>query len=309
MRPSADDLATFVQVVDSGTLTAAALRLGLAKSVVSKRMAGLEAQLGAKLLHRAPRSVMPTETGALLYTRARALLEQLDSLAEDVSAQSGALRGLIRIAAPMSFGTRYLGPAIASFMRQYGHVEVHLDFDDRYVNLQGSSYDLALRIGRLADSSLRARKLGTSRRALCCSRDYAARAGVPDTLEALSDHECLGYANAPSGHIWRFEPEGQPGAAHRSVALRGRLIANNGEALLDAARAGLGLTVLPSFMVGPAVAAGDLVQIRIPGWVAVPDTIHIIYPETPLLPLKLRALIEHLAQCISEPFEWDSALS
>lgn len=309
MRPSADDLAIFVQVVDSGTLTAAALRLGLAKSFVSKRMAALEAQLGAKLLHRAPRNVTPTETGALLYSRARAVLTQLDSLAEDVSAQSGSLRGLIRMAAPMSFGTRYLGPAIASFMRTYEKIEVQLDFDDRYVSLQGSSYDLALRIGRLADSSLRSRRLGISHRALCCSRDYAARAGLPDTLEALSHHECLGYANAPSGHIWRFAPEGQPGAEHRSVALRGRLIANNGEALLDAARAGLGLTVLPSFMVGPAVAAGELVQIRIPGWVPVPDSIQIVYPETSLLPLKVRALIDHLAQSISEPFSWDSALS
>jgi len=309
MRPSADDLATFVQVVDSGTLTAAALRLGLAKSVVSKRMAGLEAQLGAKLLHRAPRHVTPTETGTLLYARARAVLAQLDSLAEDVSAQSGALRGLIRMAAPMSFGTRYLGPAIADFMKRYESIEIHLDFDDRHVNLQGSSYDLALRIGRLADSSLRARRLGTSRRALCCSRDYAERAGMPETLEALTAHECLGYANAPSGHVWRFAPEGDPGGPHRSVALRGRMIANNGEALLDGARAGLGLTVLPSFMVGPAVAAGELVQIRIPGWVPVPDTIHVVYPETPFLPLKLRALIEHLAQCVSEPFAWDSALS
>lgn len=309
MRPSADDLATFVQVVDSGTLTAAALRLGLAKSVVSKRMAGLEAQLGAKLLHRAPRNVTPTETGTLLYARARAVLAQLDSLAEDVSAQSGALRGLIRMAAPMSFGTRYLGPAIADFMKRYESIEIHLDFDDRYVNLQGSSYDLALRIGRLADSSLRARRLGTSRRALCCSHDYAERAGMPETLDALAAHECLGYANAPSGHVWRFEPEGDPGGPHRSVALRGRMIANNGEALLDGARAGLGLTVLPSFMVGPAVAAGELVQIRIPGWVPVPDTIHVVYPETPFLPLKLRALIEHLAQCVSEPFDWDSALS
>ncbi len=308
MRPNPDDLATFVQVVDSGTLTAAALRLDVAKSLVSKRMSSLEAQLGAKLLNRAPRHVTPTEAGSLLYARARAVLAQLDSLAEDVSAQSGSLRGLIRMAAPMSFGTRYLGPAIASFMRRYEKIEVQLDFDDRYVNLQGGSYDLALRIGRLADSSLRARRLGISYRALCCSRDYAESAGLPENLEALSTHECLGYANAPSGHIWRFVPEGQPGAESRSVALRGRLIANNGEALLDAARAGLGLIVLPSFMVGPAVAAGELIEVRIPGWLPVPDAIQIVYPETNLLPLKVRALIEHLAQCISEPFPWDSGL-
>ncbi|MDB5370448.1 MAG: LysR substrate binding domain protein [Roseomonas sp.] len=313
MRLSSDDLATFVQVVDSGTMTAAALRLGVPKSVVSKRIAGLEARLGTKLLHRAPRHVAPTESGTLLHARARALLAELESLTDDVSAQSGTLRGLIRIAAPMSFGTRYLGPAIASFMRRYEQVEVALDFDDRYVDLLGGGYDLAVRIGRLGDSSLRARRLGTSRRALCCSSEYAARAGLPGSLEALSAHACLGYANAPSGHIWRFMPEGaqdkRQEASHRPVTLHGRLTANNGEALLDAARAGLGLTLLPSFMVGPAVAAGELVPVHIPGWVPVPDTIHVVYPETAAMPLKLRALIEHLAEQISEPFPWDNDLS
>jgi DNA-binding transcriptional LysR family regulator len=312
MRLTTDDLATFVQVVDSGTLTAAALRMGLAKSVVSKRVAGLEAQLGVKLLHRAPRHVSPTESGILLHARARVLLAQLESLTEDVSAQSGALRGSIRMAAPMSFGTRHLGPAIASFMRRYEQVEVALDFDDRHVDLLGGGYDLALRIGRLGDSALKSRKLGVSHRALCCSHDYAEEAGLPDSLDALPAHACLGYANAPSGHIWRFVAEnqaGKPTAPQRSIALRGRLIANNGEALLDGARAGLGLVVLPSFMVGPAVAAGELMQVRIPGWVPVPDTIHIVYPETAVMPLKLRALIDHLAACIGEPFPWDSALS
>lgn len=310
MQPNTDDLATFVQVVDSGTLTAAALRLGLAKSVVSKRVAGLEAQLGAKLLNRAPRQVTPTEAGSLLYARARPLLAQLEGLVDDISAQSGTLRGSIRIAGPMSFGTRYLGPAIAGFMRRYDQIEVSLDLDDRHVDLLAGGYDLAVRIGRLGDSSMRARRLGTSYRVLCCSAAYAAQAGLPESLEALPAHACLGYANAPSGHIWRFMPrEGSPQRAgqHRSVALRGRLTANNGEALLDAARAGLGLTLLPTFMVGPAVLAGELVPVAIPGWVPVPDTIHVVYPETPAMPAKLRALIEHLAGCIAEPFPWDAA--
>jgi DNA-binding transcriptional LysR family regulator len=309
MQLNTDDLTTFVQVVDSGTLTAAALRLGLAKSVVSKRVTGLEAQLGAKLLHRAPRRVSPTEAGALLYARARPLLAQLEELVDDVAAHSGTLRGSIRIAGPMSFGTRHLGPAIASFMRRYDQIEVSLDLDDRHVDLLAGGYDLAVRIGRLGDSSMRTRQLGTSHRVLCCSADYASRAGLPDSLEALPTHACLGYANAPSGHIWRFMPrEGGERrlAQHRSVALRGRLTANNGEALLAAARAGLGLTLLPTFMVGPAVMAGELVPVTIPGWVPMPDTIHIVYPETPAMPAKLRALIEHLAASIAEPFPWDA---
>lgn len=312
MRLDPQDLATFVQVVDSGTLTAAALRLGLAKSVVSKRMAGLEARLGAKLLHRAPRQVTATETGALLYARARALLAELDSLAEDVSSRAGALSGAIRLAAPMSFGTRHLGPAIAGFARRYPAVEVTLDLDDRYVDLLGGGYDLAVRIGRLGDSTLRARRLGTSHRVLCCSHDYAARAGLPATLEALQAHEATAYANSRAGHIWRFMPR-EPGAErrvaqHRSLSLRGRLTSNSGEALIDAARAGLGLTLLPSFMLAPAIAEGSLLPVVIPGWVPVPDTIHVVWPETPVLPLKLRTLIEHLAEGIAEPFGWDAGL-
>lgn len=310
MRLSTEDLATFVQVVDSGTLSAAALRLGLAKSVVSKRLAGLEARLGARLLHRGSRRVTPTEAGSLLYTRAHALLASLDELVDDVSAQAGALRGSIRMAGPMSFGTRHLGPAIAAFMRQYEQIEVSLDLDDRHVDLLAGGYDLAVRIGRLGDSALKSRRLGTSHRILCCSAEYAAQAGLPETLDDLTAHSCLGYANAPSGHIWRFMPQegGERHAPqHRSLALRGRLTANNGEALLDAVRAGLGLTLLPTFMVGPAVATGELIPVGIPGWAPVPDTIHVVYPETVVMPLKLRALIEHLASRISEPFPWDEA--
>ncbi|MBO1074251.1 LysR family transcriptional regulator [Roseomonas marmotae] len=307
MRLDADDLATFVQVVDCGTLTAAALRLGLAKSVVSKRVAALEAQLGVRLLHRAPRRMTATEAGALLHARARTLLAQLDSLAEDISAQAGTLRGSIRMAGPMSFGTRCLGPAISSFMCRYEQIEISLDLDDRHVDLLAGGYDLAVRIGRLGDSSLRSRRLGTSHRVLCCSAGYAERVGLPQSLEDLSTHACLGYANVPSGHIWRFMPKG--GGEHRSVVVRGRLTVNTGEALLDAARAGLGLTMLPSFMVGQEVAAGQLMPVSLPGWVPVPDIIHVVYPETPMLPLKLRALIEHLAGAITEPFPWDTALA
>lgn len=306
MRPDIENLATFVQVVDSGTVTAAAARLGLAKSVVSKRIAQLEAQLATKLLNRAPRRVTPTETGALLYDRSRALLAQLDTVADDVMAQSGALRGLIRVAAPMSFGTRHLGPLVAAFMREWPGIEIALDLEDRHVDLLGGGYDLALRIGRLGDSALRSRRLGISRRALCCSPDYAARHGVPDRLESLTAHSCLGYANTTAGHLWRFAPADDPAGEERSLVLRGRMIANTGEALLDAARAGIGLVVLPTFLLAEPVRTGALMPLHIPGWAPVPDTIHIVYPPTPAMPLKTRKLIDFLAERIREPFPWDA---
>jgi DNA-binding transcriptional LysR family regulator len=304
MRPDPEALATFVQVVDSGSVTAAAARLGLAKSAVSKRVAQLEAQLATRLLHRAPRHVSPTDSGALLYERARALLAQLDSVADELLARSGALQGAVRLAAPLSFGIRYLGPMITDFMRRYEGIEVTLDLDDRHVDLMSGGYDLALRSGRLGDSDLRARRLGTSRRALCCSPGYAERRGLPDRLEALHAHSCLGYTNTTAGHLWRFRRAGS--REERSLTLRGRLAANSGEALLQAACAGLGLVVLPTFLVSDAVRAGTLRPVPLTGWEPVPDSIQLIYPPTPSLPLKTRALIEHLAERIREPFGWDA---
>lgn len=307
MRPDIEALATFLQVVDSGTVTAAAARLGLAKSVVSKRIAQLELQLSTKLLNRAPRQMTPTETGALLAERARAVLAQLDTVADDVMAQSGALRGLIRLAAPLSFGggALSLGPVIAGFMRQWPHVEIALDLDDRHVDLLGGGHDLALRTGRLVDSALRSRRLGRSHRALCCSPDYAAQHGLPDRLEALAQHSCLGYANIAAGHLWRFARSAAPEGEERSLVLRGRLTANTGEALMDAACAGLGLIVLPTFLVADRVRQGRLIPVHIPGWTPVSDDIQLVWPPTPALPLKVRRLIDHLAEAIREPFAWD----
>jgi DNA-binding transcriptional LysR family regulator len=305
MRPGIEDLATFVQVVESGTVTAAAARLGLAKSVVSKRVAQLEALLSARLLNRAGRRMTPTESGLALYERARALLRQMDAMVDDLAGRAGQLQGSIRIAAPMSFGTRHLGRIVAGFMAAYPRLEIVLDLDDRHVDLPGGAYDLALRIGRLGDSALRSRRLGASARALCCSPAYAARRPLPQSVEDLAKHECLGYANAPSGHLWRFVPEAAPEVEPRSIALRGRLLTNSGEALLDAAIAGLGLVVLPTFLVADAVRTGALLPVRIPGWVPVPDSFHLVWPETTAMPLKVRTLIEHLAERIRPPFTWD----
>ncbi|WP_284944537.1 LysR family transcriptional regulator [Acidisoma cladoniae] len=307
MRPSTEDLSTFVQVVDCGTITAAAARMSLAKSVVSKRIAHLETTVSAKLLHRSARRVTPTDTGALLYDRARALLAQLDAMSDEVAARSGDLQGLIRLAAPMSFGTRHLARLIARFMQDNPRVEIALDLDDRHVDLQGGGYDLGVRIGRLGDSALRARRLGASRRALCCSPAYANAAGLPATLEALAAHSCLGYANAAAGHIWRFASSTEP-AEPRSIVLHGRLTANSGETLLEAACAGLGLVVLPTFVVGDAMRAGDLISLSIAGWTPVPDAIQVVYPETSAMPSKVRALIDFLVANLREPFDWDEGI-
>ena len=308
MRPTTEDLATFVCVVESGTITAASCRMSVAKSVVSKRIVHLEGVLGAKLLHRSARRVMPTDTGALLYERARSVLAQLDAVSDEVAARVGDLQGLIRLAAPITFGTRYLGPIIARFMTDHPRIELALDLDDRYADMQGGGYDLALRIGRLSDSTLRARRLGTSRRVLCASAAYLAKAGTPATLEALQNHCYLGYAHAAAGHILRFQHTDAPDAEPRSLVLQGRLTANSADALMDAACAGLGLVALPTFMAGDRLRDGRVVVVELGGWTPVSDTIQVVYSETSAMPSKLRTLIDHLAGSLREPFDWDRGL-
>jgi DNA-binding transcriptional LysR family regulator len=233
------------------------------------------------------------------------LLAQLDAVGDEVAARSGALQGQIRLAGPMSFGTRHLSRIVAQFMQTHPRVEIGLDLDDRHVDLRGGGYDLAVRIGRLGDSSLRSRKLGLSRRALCCSPRYAEQAGLPTTLDALKDHACLNYAYAALGQTWRFARAGEPRGEERAIAPHGRLTANSGEALLQAARGGLGMAVAPTFMIEEAVRAGELMTVQIAGWEPVSDTIQVVYPETSAMPLKVRALIDHLASSIREPFSWD----
>ena len=304
MQPSLEEFSAQVHVIGCGSVTAAAARMRLAKSVVSKRIASLETCLGAKLLHRANRRIVPTDDGLLVYERAAALLPQVDALVDEVACRSGALRGPIRLAGPLSFGIRHLSRIVVDFMHLHPEIEVRLDLDDRYVDLAGGGYDLALRIGRLEDSALKVRRIASSNRAIYYSGAYAQTSELPVTLADLAGHKCLGYVNAASGHIWRFQPIGGGGA--RSLTLPARFLTNNGEALVDAAIAGLGLAVLPTFLAQDAVRAGKLVEVTLPGWTVEADTIYAVYAETIALPMRVRELIEFLATKLRPPSPWDA---
>ncbi len=214
MRYSFDNIAAFLQVVETGSISAAAVRFNLAKSVVSKRLADLEKQLGVDLLHRSTRGVAPTDKGVAFHKRARDIIQQLDVAADEINDQGGDLCGQLRITVPMSFGTLCLGPLLFPLLSKHPRLEVAVNYDDRFVDLAGEGYDLAVRIGRLHDSSLVARKLALSRRMVCCSPDYARHAGLPATFEEIPNHTCIGYANVHSSQIWQFEPDRL--AIHRS---------------------------------------------------------------------------------------------
>lgn len=307
MRYQLDDIAAFLQVVEAGSISGAATRLNLSKSVVSKRVADLEEALGAELLHRSTRGVQPTDEGKRFHARARTIMEELDRAAEDVSGDEGELAGALHIAAPMTFGTTYLAPILAAFLAQHPRLQASFDFDDRQVDLQSGHYDLAVRIASLPDSSLIARPLCTSRRVVCCSPDYAARAGVPATLDEIERHECLGYTNVRSSQAWQFSPR-QPGGDVRALTVRSRIAANNGEMLREACAAGLGLAVLPVFIVADALADGRLID-AMPDTPPTPVPIHAVYPKARHPSRKVRALVAHLETALDSDPPWERRLS
>lgn len=304
MRYRFDDIATFLQVVESGSLTAAATRLNLSKSVVSERITHLEKSLGVDLLRRSTRNVVPTDKGAAFYERARVILQQLEESATEITdAPDSELSGSLCVSAPMSFGTMHLGKILVEFAATHPRVSLGLELDDRTVDLAGKGFDLAVRIGSLNDSSLIARRLAVSRRVVCCSPTYAQRMGLPKSLDDLSQHESIGYTLRAARDLWQFEPLRAKGAP-RAVAMRSRITVNNGDVMRDAAIAGLGLVLLPLFIVADALRDGRLID-ALPSERPVADTIAAVYPATRHVPRKVRLLVDHLVTAFSGDLPWE----
>ncbi len=294
-----EDIEAYLHVVELGGISAAARRMGLSKSVISKRISDLERELGVSLLQRSTRSTRPSENGCYFYEQARAALRQLDHAAQTVSDAAGELRGELRVLAPMTFGTRWLSPLIAAFARAHPRMNLILELDDKLVDVGYERYDVAIRITRLGDSSLIARRLTVSRRVLCCSPEYAARAGLPQGIEDIAQHACLAYSNSPPAHVWAFAAGDEHGSV-RSIAPRGVFTANNGEVLRDAALAGQGLAVLPRFIVWDDLHAGRLVEV-LPHLPPVDDGIFAVYPRSGFGSVKLRTLVQYLQASLARP--------
>jgi DNA-binding transcriptional LysR family regulator len=247
-------LALFARVVHHRSFSAAAREAGIAKSAVSRRIAELEKSLGVSLLRRSTRSLSVTDEGLRVYEHCANLLAAATAAEEAAQATSGAVRGVLRVNGPVTFSQMYLARAIALFLHRHPDVEVHLTTEDRFVDVVEGGFDVVVRIGRLADSALLARKLATDRLVVCASPAYLSERGTPSSPADLVHHECLHYALVPRGAEWRFR--GANGAI--SVPTRGRLSSTDGTTLREAALAGTGLVVLPSFMVARDIAAGRL---------------------------------------------------
>jgi DNA-binding transcriptional LysR family regulator len=294
-------LGAFVRVAETRSFSEAARRLGASKSAVSRHVAALEAELGVRLFHRTTRSLTLTEAGRAYVEQVSRILGELEAADASISRLQAAPRGRLRVSTPMSFGILHLAQAIPDFLTRYPEVEIDLSLSDRFVDLVEEGYDLAVRIGRLAESSLIARRLAPIHMVVCASPDYLAARGRPAVPEDLARHDCLRYRSEAAAESWAFvTPEGKP----LSVDVAGRVRANNGDTLRMAALKGLGLAYLPTFIVGGDLQAGTLVSV-LTGHMPADMAAYAVYPTTRHLSLKVRAFVDFLAGWFGDTPYWD----
>ena len=296
-----DDMTVFLRVAEHGGFTAGAARLGITKSVASRRVAALERRFGVVLFHRTTRRLSLTESGRALAERARRIVDDVAETEDALRSLQGELCGLLRVAAPMSFSTMHLGAAVAEFMGRHPRLEIELDLNDRRVDLVDEGFDLAIRIGELQDSTLIARGIAPCRHVVCASPAYLARRGTPAVLEDLAGHDGLIYSHRTLDP-WRFRVDG---AWRHAAPIGRRIVAGNGEVLRDAAVAGLGLVVLPTFIAGAHLARGDL-QAVLSGYELVEGRIYALWPPNRQLSAKVRAFVEFVAARFGPEPHWDA---
>lgn len=296
MAWSVTDIETFLTVLDAGSISGAATRANLSKSVVSKRISDFEAALGVPLFIRHAGRISPTDSAVSLAERLRPALAELIAATESVTADETKLHGRLTIAAPMSFGIRHLGPVIAGFARAHPELEIVLEYDDQLTDLGRSGFDVGLRIGHLKDSSLMARKLCEDPRVLVASPDYLATYGAIADPADLSRHEIIGYLNMRLTDILCLDPETPPPRPSR-------ISANNGEAIRDMAIGSVGLAILPLFIVHDALRDGRLIRI-LPESRQESLPISVVWPPIKPVPRKVRFFVDHLKKAFSEAPPW-----
>lgn len=295
--PDLEGLAIFAKVAETQSFSGAAEALNLSKATVSKAVSRLELRLGTTLLHRTSRRFSLTDSGRTLAARAAQIVQEAEAAEGEALDQSVTLRGLVRLAAPMSFGMAYVAPALPEFLATHPDVSVDLHLSDEVIDLVGGGFDCALRIAALADSSMTARKLRPIRRHLVAAPDYLAQRGRPAHPDDLVRHACLGYAYLPTAETWRLvDTEGE------EVVVRpvGPLRANNADALTASLCAGLGVAPQPDFIYWRDVAEGRLETVMT-GWSLPPIALHLVAPGGGPRPVRVTALMEFLARKFTVP--------
>lgn len=285
MMLSFEEMRFFIEVVKHGNFTTAAQVLGISKQLVSRRIIALEARLGVRLLQRTTRKLSPTETGKVFFQRAQHILQAMQDVELEISNRSDELRGLLKISVPLSYAHLRLAPALTAFMQQHPLVEVWLDADNRHVDMINEGYDMVIRVTDKPEEGTVARKLEDAAMRFCCSPDYIARYGVPESPQSLASHACLTHRASE----WLFSENDQ---VHR-IHIHSRLRSNHGEVLRDAAIAGLGITGLPAFYVLEDLQAGRLVEV-LADYRMQQAGIYAMYPYHKQVSANALALIAHL---------------
>lgn len=294
------DIVAFFRVAETGGFARAAERMGIDKSIVSRRVTRLEQTLGAKLMTRGPSGTTMTEIGEAYYARVSNGLHEIEAAREAVASAITQVSGPVRITAPVSFGIAHLADALVRFATDHPRVELDIAFDDKMVDLARGGFDLAIRIGNLPDSSLVARRLAPVRMVALASPDYLAEHGRPVHPRDLADHHALVYANAGSADPWRFKV----GDGWEKVRGKPRLRADNGDMLRAAACAGMGIVLLPTFIAAPAIGSGAL-EILLRDFPVEDSALHAVMPPGRAATARIRALVDFLAKRFGGEPSWD----
>lgn len=295
-----EGITTFARVVEAGSFSTAAQRLKVSKSAVSAHVQRLEDRLGVRLLNRTTRHLSLTEAGSTYYRHCVHILAEAEAAEQAAAALQHQPRGTLRISAPDTFGWMHVAPAIPEFLERYPGLAIDISLSAQHVNLVDEGLDLAIRIGVLADSPLVVRRLAPSRLVLCASPAYLTGHGTPHTPQELAQHNCICFSAMPWGDEWRFASK----SGEIRIAVGGALRSNSAEMLLSAARAGVGITILPTWVAADDLRTGAIAQI-LPRWEPPASTIYAVYPGNRLMSAKVRAFVDHLARRFGKEPYWD----
>lgn len=290
-----DQIAAFLATVENAGFTAAGAALNRDGSLVSRRVTALEKRLGVRLLERTTRRVTLTEAGEAYYQRMRKTVQAMGEIEAEAAETAGSVRGTLRLSLPATFGRMRIAPILPAFLRQHPGLAVEARYEDRYVDLVAEGFDVAVRIGDLADSRLIARKLVPGSRLLCASPDYIAERGMPEHPSDLARHDCIGFSRLASHPVWHFGDNGKTVA----VRISGRLVTDDATSLIQAAIAGVGIAMVSDWLAGPELKSDRLVPVLAAYPLVTQEAIYLVHPSAKLVPAKTRAFVEWLVDAMA----------
>jgi DNA-binding transcriptional LysR family regulator len=299
--PELEDIKAFVEVVETGGFSRAAERLGVSKSIVSRRISRLESELGTRLLSRTTRGISPTEAGVEMKSRGDRILLEMQEAQDAVAQRGGDVVGKLRLTLPQAFGVRHVAPVLANLLARHPRLSIDAVYTDRLVDLIAERFDAAIRIGVLQDSSLVARRIAPIRAGVVASPAYLKEHGAPKTPEDLMRHACLIYTGTRQPHQWRF----REGKKWTSVRVEGRMLSDNGDAIVTAAIAGLGIAMVPTFLVASAIESGTLKHLLLDCPMDEAG-LYLVRPPGAYVPGKVRALQDALIERFGGDPDWDA---